>query len=402
MHSDNSGLIAKTVLVSSLLTILVLVGVLYVFRGYISDFIVYESTRVSTARIADEVTSTSSTIEDAVALANDAVVSVIVTKDVPIYEQYYETVNPWGIAGGFRVPRLRESGTEEQEVGGGSGFIVSNAGHIVTNRHVVEDTEAKYSVLLNNGRIYAVTVLALDEELDIAILQIDEQIDTSLPYLTFGNSDDLRLGQTVIAIGNALAEFQNSVSVGVVSGLGRSIVASDAYGRSEQLNQVIQTDAAINPGNSGGPLLNAAGEVIGVNVAISRGADNIGFALPGNVVAQVVRSVREYGTIVKPFLGVRYTMLTEAVAERNNLDVTYGALITQGLSPEETAILEDSPADRAGLRSGDVIVSIDDYELVNQDLSTVLRSKSAGDIVRLGVYRDGRVDSVEVQLEEAL
>ncbi len=333
---------------------------------------------------------------------NPAVVSVVVTKDVPIYEQYYEQFNPWGMfGGGFSIPRTRESGTEEREVGGGSGFIVSEEGLVVTNRHVVSDNEARYSILTNDGKTFAVEVLARDQLLDIAILKINDlPNDAKLTHLSFGDSEGLKLGQSVVAIGNALAEFRNSVSVGVVSGLSRSIIATDELGRSENLDQVIQTDAAINPGNSGGPLLNINGEVVGVNVATSRGADNIGFALPAHVVKGVVESVKENGKIVRPFLGVRYTMITPQLQEKNNISVDYGALVARGESKDELAVMPGSPADLAGIVENDIILSIDGEKLQEKDLATILRSKKVGDVIKVMVLHKGEEVEKEIKLEE--
>ncbi len=349
-----------------------------------------------------ETGSPTDTLVDMITAVNPAVVSIVVTKDVPIYEEYYEQFDPWGwFGGGFSIPRVREKGTEEREVGGGSGFIVSSEGHVVTNRHVVADEEADYSLLLNDGTVKSVSVLARDPQLDIAILKIEDIGDTKLAYLTFGTSSSLRLGETVVAIGNALGEFRNSVSVGVVSGLARSITASDEMGRVEQLDEVIQTDAAINPGNSGGPLLNRSGQVIGVNVATSRGADNISFALPSDVVASVVASVKEHGKIVRPYLGVRYTMLTERMAEANNLPYDAGALIQRGATPEELAVMPGSPADKAGLTENDIILAIDDVPLATQTLASVLRSKSVGQTITLKVYQKGEERTISVTLEAA-
>jgi S1-C subfamily serine protease len=340
-------------------------------------------------------------IPEVIARVNDAVVSVVVTKDVPIYEQYYEEYNPWGFwGGGFAVPRIRENGTEEREVGGGSGFFVSAEGLIVTNRHVVNDESARYSVLLNDGSSHAVEVLARDPLLDIAVLRVTDS-NATFPYITFGDSTNLRLGETVIAIGNALAEFRNSVSVGVVSGLARSITASDGRGMSEQLDQVIQTDAAINPGNSGGPLLNLAGEVIGVNVATSRGADNISFALPAHLVQGVVASVEEFGEIVRPFLGVRYAMINEAVQQMNTLSVDYGAVVVRGRTPEELAVMPGSPADRAGITENDIILAIDGEELRDVDLAQVLRTKSVGQEIELRLLKKGEEVTVRVTLVQS-
>ncbi|MBY0310341.1 trypsin-like peptidase domain-containing protein [Patescibacteria group bacterium] len=331
-------------------------------------------------------------IPDMVSRVNDSVVSIVVTKDVPVYERYYEEFNPWGgWGGGFAIPRVRENGVEEQEVGGGSGFIVSSDGMVVTNRHVVNDTEARYSVITTSGESYPVEVLALDTQLDIAILKISElPANVYLEPLIFGDSTSLRLGESVVAIGNALAEFQNSVSVGVVSGLSRSIVATDGFGESEALSEVIQTDAAINPGNSGGPLLNLAGEVVGVNVATSRGADNIAFALPAHVVRDVVESVKETGAIVRPFLGVRYVTVSQELQEVNNLSVDYGALVARGERPEALAVMPGSPADRAGLRENDIILNIDGEDLRGRDLATILRGKKVGQSISLTILSQGQ------------
>ncbi len=398
MESGNVN-IAKIVIVTSITSVIIVLGLAYIGRDLLLGY-VSAKMAVPTEQQIIELTSNEQIVET-IEKVNPAVVSVVITKDVPVYEQYYESFDPWGLFGGFNIPRVREKGTEEREVGGGSGFIVSNDGLIVTNRHVVEDETARYSVLLNDGTVYTVEVLARDEQLDIAILKIAEPLETALTYVTFGDSESLKLGQTVIAIGNALAEFRNSVSVGVISGLSRSIVASDAMGRSEQLDQVIQTDAAINPGNSGGPLLNLAGEVIGVNVATSRGADNIGFALPAHVVKGVVESVQEYGEIVRPFLGVRYAMVTKRMAELNELSVDYGALVVRGETKEELAVMPGSPADKAGITENTIILSIDGEELREKDLATVLRSKTVDQEITLIVLQAGEEKELKVTLEKA-
>ena len=394
---------AKLIVLSVICTVLVVAAVTYVFRVSIIDYIlssvepdIQKMIPAPQIFVSDE-----ERVIAAIATVNPAVVSVVVTKDVPIYEQYYETINPWGVFGGFTVPRVRENGTEEREVGGGSGFIVSSDGLIVTNRHVVDDPEARYSVVLSNGSVYDVTVVDRDPQLDIAILELAELPNEQLAFVSFGDSESLVLGQTVIAIGNALAEFQNTVSLGIVSGLGRSIVASDTLGNTERLNQVIQTDAAINPGNSGGPLLNLDGEVIGVNVATSEGADNIGFALPSQIVREVVDSVREYGEILRPFLGVRYVMIDESTAAEYALTEPFGAFIIP--YTEETLSIEPgSPAEQAGLLAGDIITAVDEVELRNRDLATELRNKSVGETVELVIVREGTEFIVEVALAEAL
>tara|TARA_B100000508_G_scaffold67978_1_gene53042 strand:+ start:8374 stop:9570 length:1197 start_codon:yes stop_codon:yes gene_type:complete len=396
-----SGAVAKIALLSSLFTLFIVIGLLVTFREPISQYLLTEQVDGRGSSMTGYVTKE----EDLVTMidrVNPAVVSVIATKDVPVYERYYETVNPWGVSGGFQLPRMRENGTEEREVGGGSGFVVSNDGMIVTNRHVVDDTEANYSILFNDGISYPVEVVALDPIFDIAILEITEPLERSLTFVQFGDSEDLALGQTVVAIGNALAEFRNSVSVGVISGLSRSIIASDSFGYKESLEQVIQTDAAINPGNSGGPLLNIAGEVVGVNVAVSSGAENIGFALPAHLVKEAVDSVREYGRIVRPFLGVQYVMLNEHLAKRYDLPVSYGALIVADVTKGERAVAVDSPAEKAGLSEGSVILSVDGLALYDRDLASVLRTKQVGDSIELVVWEEGEERTVTVLLDQTL
>jgi serine protease Do len=393
-----SGNLAKIIIVTSLTSIIVILGIAYIARDVLVNYVTERTAGPAEQKIIE--VATNEQIVTTIERVNPAVVSVVITKDVPVYEQYYESVDPWGFFGGFSIPRMRENGTEEKEVGGGSGFIVSNDGLIVTNRHVVEDEMARYSILLNDGTTYKVEVLARDPQLDIAILKIAEPVESALAYLTFGDSESLKLGETVIAIGNALAEFRNSVSVGVVSGLSRSIVASDGMGHSEQLDQVIQTDAAINPGNSGGPLLTVNGEVIGVNVATSRGADNIGFSLPAHLVKGVVESVKEHGEIIRPFLGVRYNMITKRTAELNGLSVDYGALVIRGETKEELAVMPGSPADKVGITENDIILSIDGEELREKDLATILRSKTVGQDIEIKLLHDGEEKEVTVTLNK--
>ena len=205
-------------------------------------------------------------VVDAVKKTNPAVVSIMISKNVPKYEAYVDPnqqQDPFsdlfpGFS--FNIPQYRQNGTGKKEIGGGSGFLVSSDGLIVTNKHVVNQKDVEYTVFTNDGKKHTATVVARDPVLDIALLKI---VGSNFPYLTLGNSDSLQVGQSVVAIGNALAEFRNTVSVGVISGLARSVVAGDSSGNTELLDHVIQTDAAINPGNSGGPLLNLSGQVIG-------------------------------------------------------------------------------------------------------------------------------------------
>lgn len=226
-------------------------------------------------------------LTDAVARVTPGVVSIVVSKDVPQLEVTY--VNPFGDDPFFRdfnikVPVYRQKGTTRQKIGAGSGFIVRNDGYIVTNKHVAADEKAYYTVLLTNGVQKVGTVIYRDPVQDIAILKIPGAGYTSV---SFGDSSTLKLGQSVVAIGNALGEYNNSVSVGIISGLDRSIDASGG-GATEHLSGVIQTDAAINPGNSGGPLIDLSGKAVGVNVATVVGSSNISFSIPANIVKDIL------------------------------------------------------------------------------------------------------------------
>ncbi len=341
--------------------------------------------------------SSEAKVIQAVKKANPAVVAITVSKNVPVYERYY--TNPFNDFFGnfFWMPQIRQNGTQLQEVGGGSGFLVSPDGYIVTNRHVVSDENAQYTVFTNDGDTYDAQVVARDSVLDIAVLKIEGE---HFEHLQFGDSSALEVGQSVIAIGNALAEFRNTVSVGVVSGLSRSIVASDQRGELESLEELIQTDAAINSGNSGGPLLNLSGEVIGVNVAIVSGAQNVGFALSANSVKNIVASVQETGEITRPYLGVRYIPITEALKERNDLPVDHGVLVQRGTSAEELAVIPDSPADKAGILENDIILGVDGTPIdAEHSLSSLIARKKIGDTIRLVVLSKGTQKEVFATIE---
>lgn len=321
---------------------------------------------------------------------SDAVVSINIRKDISrrsssLFDEFF-----------FFTPPEDNQDVEPdiQIVGGGSGFIISPDGYILTNKHVIDDKEATFSVVLSDGRELDAEIIGEDLFLDIAVLKIEA---SDLPVIRLGNSDDLRIGQTVVAIGNALAEFSNTVTKGVVSGIGRSIVASGS-GSSERLDNVIQTDAAINPGNSGGPLLNLAGEVVGVNTAVSIAGQSIGFAIPINDVKVIIDGVIAEGEIIRPYLGVRYVILTEDIIEDNDLNTSHGALIVG--STDDPAILEDSPASKAGLQENDVILTVDGVE-VNQEttLAEIISSKSPGQVVNLTILRDGQERDITVTLE---
>lgn len=342
-------------------------------------------------------------ITDVVERSSPAVVSIIISKDVPVVEQ--RLVDPFEgveLPPEFRdlfdlkVPQLEQHGTEKKKVGGGTGFIVSSDGIIVTNKHVVGDKDADYTIFLNDGRKFSGRVLALHPVDDLAVVKIDA---TDLPALRFGNSDNLKLGQTAIAIGNALGEFQNTVSVGVVSGLKRNLVASDANGSLERLEGLIQTDAAINFGNSGGPVLNLRGEVIGVSTAVVSGAQNIGFAIPINRVRRTVEEVANSGRITVPFLGVRYISINEEVKKKFKLKIDDGAFIYA--DQNEEPVVADSPAAKAGLQPADIITAVDGEAVTSQtSLAQLIGKKRVGQTVRLTVVRQGRTLTLTTTLAE--
>jgi len=288
---------------------------------------------------------------------------------------------------------------EDVPIGGGTGFIVSEDGLILTNKHVVFDQAVDYTIFTNDGKNYLAKVLARDPVQDIAILKIDQEKLESFSTVKFGDSDNLQAGQTVIAIGNALGEFRNTVSVGVVSGLGRTITASGG-GMVETLEDVIQTDAAINKGNSGGPLLNLKGEVMGINTAMVQGAQNIGFAIPINPVKKSIEQVKTLGKIVYPFLGIRYILITEKIKEDNNLLVDYGAWIIKG-AEGETAIYPDSAAQKVGLLENDIILEFNEERItVENSLAEIIMEYNPGDRVVLKILRNGEEKIIQAVLGE--
>jgi S1-C subfamily serine protease len=288
--------------------------------------------------------------------------------------------------GGFRS---RVEGGEPQDIG--TGFIVDKDGLIITNKHVVSEKNADYKVITQNGEEYEVLSVSRDPSNDIAVLKIDAK---DLKPVVMGSSENLKVGQFVIAIGTALGEFRHTVTTGVVSGLGRGITAGSVFeGYVEKLDDVIQTDAAINPGNSGGPLLNSAGQVVGVNVAVAAGAENVGFAIPVDVVKQALDQFEETGSFVsKPYLGVEYQMISEQAAILN--DVPQGAFVVN--------VVEGSPAESAGIQANDIIVSLDNQKLseLEEGLAEAIESKKAGQDISLEVWRDGETINLKATLSQ--
>ncbi|OGE62617.1 hypothetical protein A2964_02505 [Candidatus Daviesbacteria bacterium RIFCSPLOWO2_01_FULL_40_27] len=271
----------------------------------------------------------------------------------------------------------------------GTGFVISEKGIIVTNKHVVDNPDVKYNVVTKDGKKYEIRKVYRDPVLDLAVVQVDA---SDLKALELGDSSKIKVGQTVVAIGNALGRFTNTVTTGVVSGLGRRVVAGDPFsGTAESLDDLIQTDAAINPGNSGGPLLNSAGQVIGVNVATTEGAQNIGFAIPINSVKKITDEFIQTGTVSRPFLGISYRFISKDVAILN--EVPQGAYIQE--------VVVDSSADKAGIETGDIITKIDGQAVDSEKkISETIASKKIGDRLNLTVWNDGEEKQVTATLQE--
>ena len=329
---------------------------------------VKEEETITTTPIPEEIKKEIPTVVDAVKKAKPAVVSIVALDK-----------------------------NTRKKVGSGSGFFVSSDGIIVTNRHVVSSVNVDYMVEVS-GVSYSALILDKDPVYDVALIKIQ---GIGFTYLNLADSDLLEVGETVIAIGNALGEFDNTVSVGVVSGLLRSVVAEqDNNGEKEYLDKVIQTDAAINKGNSGGPLLNIKGEVVGINVAIIKNSSNIGFALPTNSVKDTIDSVKKTGKIVRPYVGIRYVLINSSIQEKDKLPFDYGILIRKGPN-DEPAVIVDSPAQKAGLKEGDIILEIDGQK-INSDtnFSKIIRDKKIGDIIIMKFYREGNTKILSVILEK--
>ncbi|MFN2484133.1 MAG: S1C family serine protease [Candidatus Limnocylindria bacterium] len=298
---------------------------------------------------------------------------------------------------GPAVVRIRtQSGDLFGAEGVGSGFIYDSDGWIVTNRHVVEGAEA-LTVVLQDTRQFEGRVIGVDTLTDLAIVKIE---GNDLPPAPIGSSQDLQVGQLTIAIGSPLGNYPNSVTTGVVSGLGRQIQAGDVTGTtSEQLNNLIQTDAAINRGNSGGPLINSGGQVIGINTAVAATAQGISFAIPIDIAKPVMEQARNGQEIRRPWIGIYYVPVTEQLRAERDLPVSNGVLLSAPTSTDSPAIIPGSPAEEAGLREGDVIVSIDGVQIDTQhELSALVLGYQPGDVVTLRVLRGDTERNMRVTL----
>jgi serine protease Do len=290
-------------------------------------------------------------------------------------------------------------GSISQQKSAGSGFIITSDGLVLTNKHVVSSTTAEYTVITSDGKTYKGSVMARDPLNDLAIVKIEAR---NLKTVDLGDSNDLQIGQLVIAIGNALGEFQNTVTRGVLSALDRSLTASDSSSQtgSEELFGLLQTDAAINPGNSGGPLVNSIGQVIGINTAVASSAENLGFAIPVNAAKTAIESYKKSGAIVRPMIGIRYVTLTKEIADQNDIPVSDGVII-YSQDPGLQAIVLNGPADKVGLKQGDIITQIDNQKLdANNSLKKILLQHKAGDTIKIKYLRDNKERNVSLKLGE--
>ena len=327
--------------------------------------------------------------------AAPAVVSVVALKDL---SDYYDQFSFFGF------PKTAQGDSELSEVSSGTGFILTADGLVVTNKHVVSDAEAEYVVILDDGTELEAEVLDKDSLNDIALVQItgDDDRIGELPNLDFADSDLISVGDPVVAIGNALGEYSNTTTAGIISATGREILAGGTGFGTETLVNLIQTDAAINPGNSGGPLLNLSGEIVGMNTAVDTTASGIGFAIPSNDIAMVVKSYQEFGRIVRPFVGVRYVVVHENNMERLGVDVDYGVYVIGDQQAQLPGVVPDSPAAKAGVKEGDVILSVNGEVLTEtKTLVNVIAGYLVGETITLEIWRDGETITATVTLEES-
>ena len=287
-------------------------------------------------------------------------------------------------------------GTESTGSAAGTGFIISDTGYIMTNKHVVENSKT-VNVTLSNGKTYKnVKVVGTDPLNDSAILKVENP--EGFKPVTLGDSKTVNVGQQVIVIGNALGEYSNSVTSGIISGTGRELIASDSSGSAyEQLTDMLQTDAAINGGNSGGPIVNAAGEVIGIATAYASSSQTVGFAIPIANVKGIIKNVLETGKFERAVLGVQYTAINPETAEKNDLAVNYGAYVH---SDKSSAIVKGGAAEAAGIKDGDIILEINGIKIGKAgSLSTLVGEYKVGDEINVKVLRDNKEHTIKAKLK---
>lgn len=331
-----------------------------------------------------------------------AVVSIVISKnltdvkkDIPAFAPLFKRNK-----NKMKVADILTDSKGMVNIGGGSGFIVSPEGLIVTNKHVISDPKAEYTVITNDGASHPAVIMTRDPIYDVAILKIKA---SGLPTVELGDATKLDLGESVVAIGNALGIFRNTVSLGIVSGLSRAITAqADPKAPPQEMRGLIQTDAAINPGNSGGPLVDLDGFAIGINAAVVFGAQNINFAIPINAVSRDLEDLRRFGHIRRPYLGIRYIIIDENMQAKMNLPVNHGALVT-GEGPKDHAVIPKSPADKAGIKEGDVILECNGKEVKrDQPIQDILDGMKVGEALNVKVLRGGKEFATKIFLAERI
>ena len=321
-----------------------------------------------------------------------AVVSITISKYLTVFEKA-SNLSPVGVEEFSMIPK----GKKKIKIGGGSGFIIDKSGIILTNRHVIDDPKADYLVILSNGEKYKAEILAKDPINDIAVIKIEAK---NLLTIKLGDSSKLELGEIAVAIGNTLGTFNNTVSVGSISGLSRQISATNNINHKiERLRGLIQTDAAINPGNSGGPLINYEGKVIGINAAMVFGAENVGFALPINTAKKGLEELKKFGKIRHPFLGIRYIIIGEEMKKKYHLPSSNGVLIVTESSSKQEAIVPGSPAKKAGLKEGDIITEAGNKKISEENtLEDILQTFKIGEEISLKIIRGKKKISSKIKI----
>lgn len=338
----------------------------------------------------------------------------VVTSESQLISQIAKSVGPSAVSVNVNITSTSATSglgafgfaQPEQEQAAGTGIIIDSDGLIITNRHVVPAGTTNVSVTLSDGTelkdVSVVGRTSSSDTLDVAFLKINNAEGHKLKAATLGDSSKVQVGDDVVAIGNALGQFQNTVTSGIISGYGRSLQAGDSSGSSsseESLVDLFQTDAAINEGNSGGPLVNLNGQVIGINTAVAGDAQNIGFAIPINDVKGLIDQVVKTGKFSRPYLGVRYVQLTGDVADQFNLKVQNGAFIAPSSDPSNPSVVPGSPAANAGLKTSDIITAVDGTDIDQaHSLTSLLSSHQPGDKINLTVLRGGSTLHISVTL----
>jgi serine protease Do len=327
------------------------------------------------------------TVVDIAARASESVVTVSIKSQPRAINPAQDPFFNFGFGFEPNFPDQNPQSTQPKQQDIGTGFVIDKSGLVVTNKHVVSESAAEYSVVDKSGKDHKVSKVYRDPVNDLAILKVE---DLNVPVVELGDSDSLKVGQFSLAIGTALGELRHTVTTGVVSGLGRGIQAGDPFGASvESLENVIQTDAAINPGNSGGPLIDSSGKVIGVNVAVAAGGQNIGFAIPINVIKSSLDNFNKTGQFDRPLLGIRYRTISEQTALFN--DVPQGAYIME--------VVPNSSAAGAGLEEGDIITNFDGKSLKDNELAKLINQKKIGDQVKVEYWRKKEKKEATVTLK---